>query len=101
MATVSSGLGVTSDRRFSDFSMREWLSNLPKPGYKGQIQVEHILQPLYGSRRFVGQNLDEVWSRLVSGGFQGIVIKLLNTIGYAQIDLGSGESAIYTGCSLC
>ena len=72
-----------------------------EPRNEGQVEVEDILQPLDGRRGLVCQNLDEVRSRLVTGRFEGIFIKLLNAVANLVVDLGPGEGAVDAGRRLC
>lgn len=68
--------------------------SIPKSRNQSQIKIEDILQPLNGSSRLVSEDLDEVWSGLVTGRLQCIFIKLLNAVLNFVIDLGSGQGTV-------
>jgi hypothetical protein len=70
-----------------------------KAGYESEIKVEDVLQPLDGGSGLVGEDLDQVWSGLVTGRFHGIVVELLHAVADLRIDLGASESAVDTGGS--
>ena len=73
---------------------------LPKSRDQCQIQVENILQPFNGSSGFVGKDLDEIRSRLVTGGLQSIVVELLHGVLDLVVDLCSGQGAVDAGSGL-
>lgn len=76
-------------------------NNLPKTGDKGKVEVEDILEPLDGSSRLVGEDLDEIRARLVTGRLEGIIVELLDAVCDASVNLGAGESTVDTRGSLC
>lgn len=73
---------------------------LPKSGDQRQVEIEHILQPLYRRGRLVRQNLDQIWPGLVSCGFQRVVVELLDAVTDLGVDLCSGESTVDARCRL-
>ena len=75
--------------------------NLPKTGNKSEVEVEHILQPLDGSGGLVGEHLDEVGPRLVTGGLEGVIVELLHAVLDAVLNLCPCESTVDAGCGLC
>lgn len=76
------------------------IRNSPEPGNKGEVEVENILQPLDGSSGLVCEDLDQIGTRLISGGFEGIIVESLDAVGDAQVDLGARQGAVNTGRSL-
>jgi hypothetical protein len=73
---------------------------LPKSGNESQIQVEDILEPLNSCGRLVCQDLDQIWSGLVSGRLKGIIVKLLHAIANLLVDLCSSEGSVDSGSGL-
>lgn len=74
--------------------------NVPETRNEGQVKVEDILQPLDGGSRLVGEDLDEVWSCLVTGRLEGVIVELLDGVGELEVDLGAGQGTVDTGGSL-
>jgi hypothetical protein len=74
---------------------------LPKTRNQCKVEVEDILQPLYGSSGLVCEDFDEVRASLVTGGFQCVIIELLDTVSDIEVDLGASESTVDTGGGLC
>lgn len=58
------------------------------------------MQPLNSSSGLVGQDLDEIRASLVTGRLESIIVKLLDAIGDADIDLCSGQGTVDSGCGL-
>jgi hypothetical protein len=83
MTTVCTGLGVTTQTRD-----------------ESEVEVEDVLQPLDGGGGLVGQDLDQVGTGLVTGGLEGVIVKCLDTVGNAEVDLGAGEGTVNTGGGL-
>lgn len=75
--------------------------DLPKTGDESEVEVKDILQPLDGSSRLVGQDLDEVRTGLVTGRLEGIVVELLDAVTDFVVDLGAGQSTVDTRSCLC
>ena len=75
-------------------------ADLPEPRNQSQVEVEDILQPLDGSSRLVGQDLDQIGASLVPRRLEGIFVELLDAILDPEIGLCSGEGAVDTGCGL-
>lgn len=48
-------------------TMGTWLGVTTKTTEKGKVNIELILHPVNGRRRFVGEHLDEGWDDLVTG----------------------------------
>jgi hypothetical protein len=74
--------------------------NIPETRDEGEVEVELILEPLNGSGGLVGQDLDEVGTGLVTGGLKGVIVKLLDAVGNASINLRPCESTVDTRSSL-
>lgn len=74
--------------------------SVPETRNQGQVEVKDILQPFDGGRGLVGQDLDEFWASLVSGGFEGIIVESLDAVLDAEVDLCAGEGAVDSGGSL-
>ena len=74
--------------------------NVPKTRDEGEVEVELILEPLDGSGGLVGQDLDEVGTGLVTGGLEGIIVKLLDAVGNADLNLCPCKGTVDTGGSL-
>ena len=74
--------------------------HLPEAGNEGEVQVEHILQPLNSGGRLVGQDLDEVGPRLVTGRLEGVIVELLDAVLDAVLNLGPCEGAVDAGGGL-
>lgn len=70
------------------------LFNIPKPGDESQVEVEHILEPLYGSGRLIGKHLDEIRPRLVARRLESVIVELLHAIGNLVVDLRPCEGAV-------
>jgi len=70
--------------------------HLPQARDEGEVEVEDILEPLNGSRGLVSQDLDEIGPGLVSCGLECVIVELLDTIGDAMVDLGTGEGTVDT-----
>lgn len=70
--------------------------HLPQARDEGEVEVEDILEPLDGSRGLVSQDLDEIGPGLVSRGLEGVIVELLDTVGDAVVDLGTGEGTVDT-----
>lgn len=81
-------------------AMRPRLRVPSQPRDQGQIQTEHILQPLNGGGGLVCEHLDQVGPCLVTRGLEGIIVKLFNAVGDLLVDLGSGKGTVDTGGSL-
>jgi hypothetical protein len=75
--------------------------NLPEAGNESEIEVEHILQPLDGRGRLVGEDLDEVGPRLVAGRLEGVLVELLDAVLDAVLNLCPGEGTVDAGGRLC
>jgi hypothetical protein len=69
-------------------------------GDQGEIEIEDILQPLDGGGGLVGQDLDQVWTGLVTGGLEGILVEGLDAVANAEVDLGASESTVDAGGGL-
>lgn len=108
MATVRTGEGVASEQHNHHQHQRMPLGRQngenenysPQTGHQSQVQVEDVLQPFDGRGRLVGEDLDQLWTSLVSGGLESILVELLDTVLDAQIRLGARESAVDTGRGL-
>jgi hypothetical protein len=74
--------------------------NIPKTRDEGEVEVELVLEPLNGGGRLVGQDLDEVGTGLVTGRLEGIIVKLLDAVGDASVNLRPCESTVDTRGSL-
>ena len=72
-----------------------------EPGHEGKIEVENILQPLDGGSRLICEDLDQVWSRLVTGGLEGIFVELLDAVADLVVDLSASKRTIDSGGGLC
>lgn len=73
---------------------------LPKTRNKSEVEVENILQPFNRSSGLVCKDLDQLWTSLVSGGFEGIFVESLDAVLNTQFDLRAGEGTVDTGSSL-
>lgn len=74
--------------------------NLPETRNQGEVEVEDILQPLDGGRGLVGENLDELGTGLVSGGFESVVVESLDAVGNTEVGLGARQGAVNPGSGL-
>lgn len=101
MTSVCSGLRVATKRRLAMLIYLRGIFLLPQTRDKGEIEVELILKPLNGGSRLVGEDLDKIGASLVTGRLEGIVVKLLDAVGDARLDLGAGEGTVDTGRRLC
>lgn len=70
--------------------------SIPKTRDKSEIKAKYILQPLNSRSRLIGENLDKIWPRLVTCRFQGILIKLLDTVRDPGVNLGACQGAVDT-----
>jgi hypothetical protein len=77
LSSVSTGLRVSAE-----------------PRDEREIEVEDILEPFDGSGRLVGQDLDEFGASKITGGFEGVVIELLDAVFDVEGDLGACQSTI-------
>ena len=87
-----------------DGGERSWRTRefaLPEPRNQRQVQVENILQPLDGGSRLVCQDLDQVWPRLVAGRLEGVIVKLLDAVLDAVLNLRPRQSAVDSRCRFC
>jgi hypothetical protein len=71
-----------------------------EPRDERQIEVEDILQPFDGGGRLVGQDLDKFGASKITGGFEGVVIELLDAVLDVEGDLGACQSTIDAGRGL-
>ncbi len=99
MATMGSGLGMSTAEQLERVGAgkRDIGDDVPEPRNECQIQVEDILEPLDCCRRLVRQDFDQIRPRLIAGGLQGIIVKLLHAVLNLVVDLGSREGAVYAG----
>lgn len=74
--------------------------NIPETRDEGEVEVELVLEPLNGGGGLVGQDLDEVGTGLVTGRLEGIIVKLLDAVGDASVNLRPCESTVDTRGSL-
>lgn len=74
--------------------------NIPETRDEGKVEVELVLKPLNGGGGLVGQDLDEFRTGLVTGRLKGIIVKLLDAVGDASINLRPCESTVDTRSSL-
>ena len=103
MTTVGSGLRVAT-RTVSKRTMLDRIDSridLPKTRNQCKVEVEDILQPLYGSSGLVCEDFDEIRASLITGGFQCVIVELLDTVSDIEVDLGASESTVDTGRGLC
>ncbi len=75
--------------------------DLPKTGKQSEIEVKDILKPLDGGGGLVGEDLDEVWPRLVTGRLEGVIVELLDAVLDAVLDLRPGQGTVDAGGGLC
>lgn len=68
--------------------------SVPQSRNQGEVQVEDILQPFNCSGGLVGENLDQIWASLVPGGFEGVIVELLDAVANLLVDLGSREGSV-------
>lgn len=59
------------------------------------------MQPLDRCRGLVGQDLDQIRSRLVSRRLHGIIVEFGDAVRDAELDLCPGESSVDSGSGLC
>jgi hypothetical protein len=81
-------------------SNSEIVSNVPQPRNESEVQVEDVHQPLNGGSRLVGQNLDQVWPRLVSRRLECVIVELLDAVANLLVDLCPCESTVDSRCGL-
>lgn len=74
--------------------LKNWRGHLPQTGDQCQVKVEYVLKPLHGSRGLVGQDLDQVGTRLISCGLECILVKLFDTVLDPQVYLGPCEGTV-------
>ena len=68
-----------------------------EPRDESEVEVEDILQPFDRGGGLVGENFDQIWSGLISGRFQCVVVELLYAVLDLVVDLGSGKSSVDAG----
>lgn len=73
--------------------------SIPETRNQRQVEIKDILQPFDRGRGLVGQDLDEFWASLVSGGFEGVIVEGLDAVLDAKVDLCAGEGAVDPGGS--
>lgn len=101
VASMGSRLRVaTTTSCQKQLKSKKRLQSLPKTRNEGQVKVEHILQPLDGGGRLVGENLDEVGPGLVTSGLEGIIVELLDAVADLVVDLRPRKGTVNTGSGL-
>lgn len=68
--------------------------DVPQSRNEGQIQVEHIHEPLDRRGGLVGEDLDQIRPRLVSCRLEGVIVELFDAIRDAVVDLCPREGAV-------
>lgn len=58
------------------------------------------MQPLNSSSRLVCEDLDEIGSRLVTGGLQRVIVELFYTVLNLVVDLCAGQGTVDAGSGL-
>lgn len=74
--------------------------NAPQARDQSQVEVEDVHQPLDGSGRLVGEDLDQVWAGLVARRLECVIVELLDAVANLCIDLRPGEGTVDSGCGL-
>ncbi len=73
---------------------------LPNRETRVRSRLKVSMQPLDGSGGLVGEDLDEVWSRLVTGRLECVIVELLDAVGNLVVDLCPGKGTVDSGCGL-
>lgn len=98
VATVSSGLGVSTVGLLVVVEMSSRMANVPQPRNERQVEVEDIHQPLNGSGGLVGQDLDQIRPRLVSRRLECVIVELLDAVADLVVNLCPCESTVDSRC---
>ncbi|KAI6760657.1 hypothetical protein HG530_009517 [Fusarium avenaceum] len=100
LEALHQGVGDGHTRELGIVSSVGGKLNIPETRDEGEVEVELVLEPLNGGGGLVSQDLDEVRTSLVTGRLEGIIVKLLDAIGDASVNLRPCESTVDTRGSL-